>query len=357
MKKMRMAIGIMVVSVFLLSASIWEGTAATAPGDEFPRGGFFAATNAFPPNTEVYITNLVNGKTIRAFITAGLEAPAFLAVISRDAAAAMDIQDQTVARVRLIHPSDITLFSRFTEAVNSGRAGSQERQPGTFSPIFVPESLSVPTGESRRVFPDEDIPDIMAAAPRPEERIPPVLSLPQGPVEPEETISGTPPPSSDGLGLRLLPSEARPPAEAGSHRLPTDAEIAPLETTPEAQGTSAIDSALIIPSLENASPSPAQRTSGEYDSRAVFSVPVIGDLEKGKYYLQLRAFGRTELVEAELSRIGKDYPLVVQSAAGEASASVYRILVGPVSLGESGALLHRFKSIGYTDAFIRQGLN
>jgi hypothetical protein len=34
---------------------------------------------------------------------------------------------------------------------------------------------------------------------------------------------------------------------------------------------------------------------------------------------------------------------------------VYRVLVGPVNLGESGALLQRFKRSGYKDAFIKQG--
>jgi hypothetical protein len=361
MKKIRIAIGLLVVSVFFLSASIWEGTAVTAPGDEFPQGGFFTATNAFPPNTEVYITNLVNGKTVRAFVTAGLDSPAFLAMISRDAAAVMDIYDQAVARIRIIHPSDITLFSRFTETINFGRSNLQERLAGTSSGILAPEPLLVqpasPAGETGRVLPSEDIPDIMAAAPRPEERTLPGLSLPQGPTEPAETISGTPIPSSEGIGLRLLPSEERPPAEAGSRQLPTGAEIVPLETVPVAQTESVIDPALIIPSLESVSPSPVQ-IEDYTGSRSAFSVPVIEDLERGRYYLQLRAFGKAELVEAELSRIGNDYPLVIQkNAGGVTESSVYRVLVGPVSLGESGALLHRFKSIGYTDAFIRQGYN
>jgi hypothetical protein len=282
-------------------------------------------------------------------------------MISRDAAAVMDIYDQAVARIRIIHPSDITLFSRFSETINFGRSNPQERMPGTSSAILVPEPLLVrpaspPAGETGRVLPSEDIPDIMAAAPRPEERSLPGLSLPQGPAEPAETISGTPLPSYEGLGLRLLPSEERPPAEAGSRRLPTSTEIVSLETAPAAQAEPVIDPSLIIPSLESVSPSPVQ--IGDYTGgRSVFSVPVVEDLEKGRYYLQLRAFGKSELVEAELSRIGKDYPLVIQNAGGETAASVYRILVGPVSLGESGALLHRFKSIGYADAFIRQGLN
>jgi hypothetical protein len=335
-----MTMSVMVVSVFFLSASIWEGTAAVAPEEELPREGFFAATNTFPLNTEVYISNLTNGKTIRAVVTAGLDSPAFLAMLSRDAAAAMEIEDQAVTRVRLIPPSEITQFSRLT-----GRMNGSEYPGNTFSPpmVFVPEhspvqpeipdiAAGVPqTGETGGILRDEEIPDIMAAAPRPEERIPPGLYFPQGPAEPTEIISGAPAASGsyEGYDLTLVPAEERPPAQS-------DLEI---------------DPSLIIPSVESAgsAPPPTQNISGRGYSN--FSVPVIHNLEGGKYYLQLRAFGRVELVEAELSRIGKNYPLVIQSAD-----SVYRILVGPVSLGESGALLQRFKGIGYNDAFIRQGI-
>jgi cell division septation protein DedD len=86
-----------------------------------------------------------------------------------------------------------------------------------------------------------------------------------------------------------------------------------------------------------------------------FSAPQITRLEKGKYYLQLAAFSKAELVEPELARIGKAYPLVIETAERQAKP-LYRILVGPVSPGESGALLNRFKKIGYADAFIRPGV-
>jgi hypothetical protein len=84
-----------------------------------------------------------------------------------------------------------------------------------------------------------------------------------------------------------------------------------------------------------------------------FSAPLISTLEKGMYYLQLRAYSRTELVQAELSRLGDAYPLAVQ-AGGSPEKPLYRVLVGPVNLGESSALLRRFKGSGYGDAFVRQ---
>jgi hypothetical protein len=85
----------------------------------------------------------------------------------------------------------------------------------------------------------------------------------------------------------------------------------------------------------------------------VFAVPVIKNLEQGKFYIQLGAFGVEELVENEIARIDPAYPLVVQSA-GDSGKPIYRILLGPLNQGESGAVLRRFRGIGYTDAFIRR---
>jgi hypothetical protein len=85
-----------------------------------------------------------------------------------------------------------------------------------------------------------------------------------------------------------------------------------------------------------------------------FSIPTITSLETGQYYLQLIAYNRPEQVESAVSGIGRAYPLAIQSA-GTRESPIYRLLVWPVNLGESGALLQRFKGLGYRDAFIRQG--
>jgi cell division septation protein DedD len=84
-----------------------------------------------------------------------------------------------------------------------------------------------------------------------------------------------------------------------------------------------------------------------------FSAPVIKVLEKGKYYLQLRAYTRADLAQSELARLGNTYPLAVQPG-GNPDRPFYRILIGPMNLGESNALLRRFRGNGYQDAFIRQ---
>jgi cell division septation protein DedD len=77
-------------------------------------------------------------------------------------------------------------------------------------------------------------------------------------------------------------------------------------------------------------------------------------LEAGKYYLQIGAYHKTESVKAEIAKMEKSYPLAIQSA-GSSEKPLYRVLVGPLNQGESGALLQNFKTMGYKDAFIRRG--
>jgi hypothetical protein len=122
-------------------------------------------------------------------------------------------------------------------------------------------------------------------------------------------------------------------------RLPPEAEIAPIGTVSVMSGSAA---PLEIPRAGQGPSVPAR----------AFSVPQIKSLEKGAYYLQLAALSKAELVEPELARIGRTYPLVIQTVENQGRL-LYRILLGPVSSGESRALLSRFKGVGYADAFIR----
>ncbi|GHV74210.1 hypothetical protein AGMMS49940_15120 [Spirochaetia bacterium] len=82
------------------------------------------------------------------------------------------------------------------------------------------------------------------------------------------------------------------------------------------------------------------------------SLPRITQLEKGKYYVQIGAFARTDALETAAARwFSQNFPLAVQS---EGSNSVYRLLVGPLNAGESKAILLQVKS-SYPDAFVRNG--
>ncbi|MCL2208710.1 MAG: SPOR domain-containing protein [Treponema sp.] len=125
----------------------------------------------------------------------------------------------------------------------------------------------------------------------------------------------------------------------------TPAPAAPAVTTPVTPAAQvAIPSAppviVVIVPQEKTVPAAAE---------TIFSIPGIKELERGSYYVQLAAFSSPELIENTIKRIDNSYAPVVFKDAD----NLYRILLGPLNQGESAAILQRFKSIGYTDAFIR----
>jgi hypothetical protein len=178
----------------------------------------------------------------------------------------------------------------------------------------------------------------------------------------EEAVPGPGPAPGETSAFSLVPAEPRPP-EASAFTLPPEAEINPIpeayltktprEISPEPprppdhiprSGEAVVSG----PGGKETAGSEEPATTGE-----AFSVPVISRLDKDKYYLHLGAYTRVELAEAALSRIEGFYPLVVQTG-GTFEKPLYRILLGPVNLGEGGALLQRFKRSGYRDAFLKQ---
>jgi cell division septation protein DedD len=464
--------------LLLTGASVWEGAAAVASNGELPEGGYYAASNSFPRNTVVDVINLETGKSIRLIIASGLDSPGLLAILSREAAGAIGLQNRSIGRVRMTQPADPVAFSRFTEGRSSSgdpdfdpRAavethalreellpaaetaaettgeGILEASPGTVPEIAEgPEPIGDMAGESGEgslpAYPEWPFEDTLVEDPRtpepvypvpneylPDERIvdipeayePPVVAsrddsiIPEpAPVwidsgeaveapdladlpdpakqEPDESVSGLTEPEDllpetsfpgetlaesreepllmpwENYDLTLVPAEERPP-EVPAAGLPPEAEIPPIPTGPvaeppvrepymdidsfigpiEGQGVSEA----VPPPIEPAALESAALESAKYPG-TVFSVPVIDRLERGKYYLQLAAFSRAESVEQELSKIDKVYPLAIQ-ADGSPDRPLYRVLVGPVNLGESGALLQRFKGTGWGDAFIRNG--
>jgi hypothetical protein len=109
---------VLILALTVLSgASVWEGAAALAPRGELPEDGYYAATNSFPQNTVVDITNLETGKSVRAIVSSGLNTPGLLAIISADTASRIGLSAKTIGRIRMTQPEDPIAFSRFTEGL------------------------------------------------------------------------------------------------------------------------------------------------------------------------------------------------------------------------------------------------
>ena len=241
-------------------------------------------------------------------------------------------------------------------AAEAARAVPAITVPRPIQPAMAAEAPAAvtppPAAGPAALGPDYDLSLIPAETRPPEARPEPDPSL----IIPE--VSQTPAPSSDYIDPSLVIPEI---------------SVAPAASQPvyvqQAPGHSPdyIDPSLIIPSIGAAPSAPKpylpelmQAQPPVYsvpDSRLIpqpaFSAPLISSLEKGMYYLQIAAYSKAETVQSEIDKIGKAYPLSIMNA-GNAEKPVYRILIGPVNLGESGALLQRFKT-SYKDAFVRLG--
>lgn len=75
-------------------------------------------------------------------------------------------------------------------------------------------------------------------------------------------------------------------------------------------------------------------------------------LEKG-WYVQIGAYSSQDIASKAIQNIETNYPFAIQ-AINSGGNVMYRLLLGPLNQGESAAALQRFKSIGYSDAFIRK---
>jgi len=167
---MKIRIFILILAAFFLftGSSPWEGAAAVAPAGELPATGFFAATNSFPLNTVVDITNIESGKSTRVIVAKTLNSPGLLAIISREAADLIGMRAGSVSRIRMIQPSDPMAYMRFTESMavgtpvfESGNVITDENLEQKLlnehysSDSYVPPSVAKPVSPSLPAIPVE----------------------------------------------------------------------------------------------------------------------------------------------------------------------------------------------------------
>lgn len=149
--------------------------------------------------------------------------------------------------------------------------------------------------------------------------------------EPEAQSSGESE-SSDYAPIVLVPSEPEspePPVDASIENEPI--EIVPVESVPEEK---------------TAEPEPLQT---EYPvSIQDYVVSSESALVSNCYYIQIATMGNIKNIENILVKYSK-YPVSLIPAGKN-----YRVLVGPLSVDEYGAVLAKFKNAGFKDAFVRK---
>lgn len=185
------------------------------------------------------------------------------------------------------------------------------------------------------------------------------------PVVAEAATPLTPPAEGETV-LELVPSEERPPVAAAVE--PVGPVVAPIvapvaeATPPAAAAESSLDGSLFVEPVPVVVGPPAAQAPAAQASVAAaparpaapasFTVPVVESLSAGKFYVQVGAFGAPEAAQAALKKIGASFPAVVQIGGGSTG---YRVLVGPLNQGESGALALRLKRGGFPGAFVKKG--
>lgn len=149
--------------------------------------------------------------------------------------------------------------------------------------------------------------------------------------EPEAQSSGESE-SSDYAPIVLVPSEPEspePPVDASIENEPI--EIVPVESVPEEK---------------KCEPEPLQT---EYPvSIQDYVVSSESALASNCYYIQIATMGNIKNIENILVKYSK-YPVSLIPAGKN-----YRVLVGPLSVDEYGAVLAKFKNAGFKDAFVRK---
>ena len=364
--------------------AIWEGNAGIAAASEFPGKGMFARSDMFPKNTIVVIENLETGISVRAVITGSSNVSGLVAVLSPDTASALNIKPGSVSRVRVSIPSAVSepgnkAASESDTAVNSNDPDVNPAVAAAAAPIPL-ESIAassenplVPLDESKDVSTEAatDEPSVSAvatdvpengiesadaeavasdsAADAPDENggavvasdnsvfydEPAIVAIDEGSAvvesaEQPEVAEVTPP--AESASVTLVPSEPNPPA------VPED--ISP-----------AVTAAIPVPEVEAVSTAvPVAVVT------APITVPTEGTLiGKGSFYVQIATYTDPSNAKAVMDKYGKKYPVIVEKASGS-SGEVLKVCIGPVKKDEYGAVLERFKSLGFRDAFVRKGM-
>ncbi|MDR0909253.1 MAG: SPOR domain-containing protein [Spirochaetaceae bacterium] len=367
MKKYAFALITLCLLQNIFAANVFEGTASVGKDGDFPEG-YYMSAKGLQKNTLANVTNLETGVSIRVNVSSSLDTGGLLAVLSKESATALGIIG--TGRIRVDVLPDTEAFSPFL-GTNSGvvpfvqtspasspslspppetvpalpliplsQAPATQPATGTQAPLTLPSNQTLPAPAPQAPLPpaspSPSASSLIPASP-PSSYTPPSSSAPVSPASPASPLVPFNP-STPGRAS-LVPAPAKPPENGNTIPDLGVPLVAPISPAPAQSARPA----------SQASPSPASAASGSTG----FSVPTITNLEKGKYYLQVGAFKYPASIEPELDRIGKNYPLVVE-LGGSSDSRLYKVLLGPVSEGEAGALFQEFRGKGYSDVFIRK---
>ena len=128
--------------------------------------------------------------------------------------------------------------------------------------------------------------------------------------------------------------------------VPAD-ENPPEDTTPIEEAASTFVPVPVESNVaKNLTPSPSSTTTNQKGM-----VKSLSELESGKYYVQVATFVEQENIDRLLKEYGSKYPFVMVPLK---SGKAMQMMVGPLNVDEYGAVLARFKNLGFKDSFLRK---
>jgi cell division protein FtsN len=87
---------------------------------------------------------------------------------------------------------------------------------------------------------------------------------------------------------------------------------------------------------------------------AVSIATVSEALEKGRFYIQVGAYGSETQAKESAGKLKTGYAILIQKLSAKGK-DTWRVYVGPLSRDESGVALVRVRAMGYKDAFVKSG--
>lgn len=98
----------------------WEGSAVIGRYGTFPSEGYFGASNSFPRNSVVTVTNLQNRRSVDVIITGRVSEPGVFISLSRQAAAELAMQQTEPVRVRVRPLETVAVPAIVPDAAEAG---------------------------------------------------------------------------------------------------------------------------------------------------------------------------------------------------------------------------------------------
>lgn len=291
--------------------------------------------------------------------------------------------DDEAASVTHVSAEDILVAEEPAAEIADSPVESEEVAEALVEEAFEADELSPVEME---LAADESVPEVAAVEPEAEieEEASPVEEVAESPVEEafeadelspveKELAVDEPVPevaaeeNSVDEEVAEIPAESEVVAEAfeADELEPVANEVDTAESEPEvaAVETEGEDYSPIV--LVPADPVPAENTLEAVVEEKIEEVkPVMtevnlksftdyivdseNDLRKNSYYVQFATLGDEKNIESTISKYNK-YPLIlVPNGKG-----AYKIMVGPLTVDEFGAVQAKFKSFGYKDAFVK----